>query len=767
MRLPGVREWAARAAVTAGSLLPYLPALSLNHIYVTDDVFTSDIYNGELPARVLTGQLIASGQAPVWSSSLCSGFPIAAGGIFEPISTGLFASLQTAPALSWLVIILVLIAAHGAYGLARRLGAERSGAVLAGIAFAGSGYLVTQLKHLAISMTVAWLPWGLLLLERALAPRPIAPIERQTTEQQPASTSARFRDIGLFGLVFAEQVVCGFPQSAYICGLVYALWSAMLLLKLRGRIGKVPLPLALASALVLAIGAGAMCGAPMLLPLAELGKFSDRTGAVSWEFASMAPYTWTDLLNFIVPYANGDIADSTYRGEGIFWENYGYVGAATFVLAIWGAVRAFRRPRIALLLTIVVGCMLLVLGRHTPVFRLAWKYMPGMGQFRFPTRFLAVVDLALALLGAMGLAIFRRDCTRLLAKHAPRVPGILVTAITLGTALDLFANQSHQNPFVPAREWLSPPAAVRALAGQAAQARFYAPLHNDFHMQAFRIARGWSNLDPYRLLRATVAPNTGIYWNVASVDCYAGIAPSWFVDVWGDHSRYGFVVPPMMRYRNDMILASDSYAPVLAAYGVTQVLSPVPIANAHLRGGINPDGVYQYELPGKRVRIVQRAQWVDNNREAARLLSHPDFDPDRVVFVHRHKQSPALERLVQPLDPSTRAEIVAESSRRVHVRVNAPQGGYLLLADTYYPGWHAKIDGAQTTLYRANITSRAVWLPRGAKDVEFAYDAAPFYRGLRFAGVGACLLLAWVAYFSRAARGARSFEGRGAALAES
>ena len=64
--------------------------------------------------------------------------------------------------------MLLLAAAHGAYGLARRFGADRAGAVLAGLAFAGSGYIACQLKHLAIVSTVVWLPVGLLLIDRAL-----------------------------------------------------------------------------------------------------------------------------------------------------------------------------------------------------------------------------------------------------------------------------------------------------------------------------------------------------------------------------------------------------------------------------------------------------------------------------------------------------------------------------------------------------------------------------------------------------------------------
>jgi len=752
MKSPSLLDWLARIAVSAGALLPYLPALSLNRVFVTDDVFTSDIFNGELPARVLIGQLIASGQAPVWSSDLCSGFPMAAGGIFEPLSTGLFSTLPTAPAVSLLVLTFVLIAAHGAYGLARRLGAERSGAVLAGIAFAGSGYLVTQLKHLAIVTTVAWLPWGLLLLDRALAPESPPPGAPEGPHPRPATMAARLRDLGLFGLVFAEQVLCGFPQSVYICGLVYGVWSAVLLLQVRGRLGKLPIAAVLGLALCLMMTLGALCGAPGLLPLAELAKFSDRRGALSWEFASMAPYAWTDLLNFIVPYANGDIADATYRGEGIFWENYGYVGAATFALAAWAVVRGLRRPRVALLLVIAIGCMLLVLGRHTPVYYLAWKYLPGMGKFRFPTRFLVVVDLAIAVLGGIGLSIFKRDCSRLLARYAPRAPSLLAAALVIGTAIDLFANQSHQNPFVPASEWLSPPAAVTALGRQRSAARFYAPLHNDFHMQAFSVARGWSNLEPYYLLRATVAPNTGVYWDVATADCYAGIAPSWFVDVWGDHSRHGFVVPPMMQYRENSLQTSPAYAAVLAAYGVTHVLSPVPVAHPRLIGGVNSDGIYEYEVPGRRARIVGEAELVNSNREAARKLLQPDFDPDRVLFIHRRKREFTLDGVEEPLDPRTEARIVVDESRHVRVLVNAPQGGYLLLADTYYPGWHARVDGAEATVLRANISSRAVWLPRNAKVVEFTYDATPFFRGLWFACIGSLGLVIWTIYFSRASR---------------
>lgn len=738
-----MHDIAARAAVTAGALLPYLPLLSLNQIYITDDGFASDIFNGELPVRALAGQLIAAGQAPVWSSRLCSGMPLSATSAHEPLSLGLFASLPAAAALCILVIVCVLVAAHGAYTLALRLGAERAGACLSGIAYAGSGYMVTQLKHLGIISTVVWLPWGLLLLDRALAPTSTIHARSTQTIAPSPGTWSRLRDIGLFGLVFAEQTLSGFPQSAYISGLVYAIWALVLLVRLRGRIGVVPLRAVAASALVLAVLLAVSSGAVALLPLAELGSTSDRSGNQSWQFASMLPYSWSDALNFLVPYVNGNVADGTYHAPGFFWENYGYVGAITFVLALFAAARGLRRPRVLLLSCIGIGAFSLVLGPNTPVYHFAWKYLPGMGHFRFPTRFLFVVDLVLCILGGIGLGLLRPLLDRPLGRAAPRIVRLVPSVFVLGTALDLFAHQSQQNPFVPANEWLAKPSVVLTMGDAANEARLFSPLHNHFHGLAYKAARGWVDLTPYRKLRETVAPNTGVLWGVATADCYMGIAPAWYVDVWGDHSRRGLVVPAMMRLSKDAIVASASFAPILGSYGVTHLASPIPIRDPALQQLPSTLPVHLYQLPGRRARVVPEARVVRNNQEAAVILTRPGFDPDRELLLHVPSLEPAS---APPNGPATRgrAWVVKEDSQHVRVQVEAPDGGYLLLADNFYPGWRAAVDGTATPLFRANVSSRAVRLPRGSKAVEFYYEAAPFFRGLKVTCASITLLLAWL-----------------------
>lgn len=750
-------DWTARAAVTVGALLPYLPLLSLNRLYVTDDGFTSDIFNGELPLRVLTGRMLADGQAPVWTSDLCSGLPMAAGNALDPVSLLLFASQPIARALCLYVIFLLLVAAHGAFGLARRVGADRWGATLAGVAFAGSGYVVTQLKHLAIVSTVVWLPWGLLLLDRALSNRSVDQVSQSRLDEtatdiaERPSLPLRLRDLVLFGLVYAAQVLAGFPQSVYISSIVYGLWSLALLYRLRERWRGIPIALLLAISTLGIVGLGAACGAPSILPLLELAGYSDRRAGLSFQFASMLPYSWRDLLNFLSPYANGDIADLTYTEKGLFWENYGYVGAGTLGLAVWASLRGWRRPRVLLMLGVTLGALSMVLGRHTPAFYLAWKYLPGMQSFRFPTRFLVVVDLMIAVLAALGLKVARSDLQRLLRRISPHVTKLLAPVLVIGTALDLAAHQTHQNPYVPAGEWLAPPAAVTKLGDPNAEAgspslsrhaRLYSPLHSYLHRIAYQKARGWADLTPYRELREGVAPNTGVYWRTATADCYAAISPQWYVDTWGDHSRGGLLIPSLIYWAHDSIVLHNGLPSLLASYGVTHLVSPLAIHGPGLRELENEGRAHLYAIGGQRARIVPQARVVRSSVEAAGRMTQPGFDPAREVLIHDVDTDSAefLPRVNTSQSGGT-AVVTEERSTRLRLSVNSPDGGYLVLNDTYYPGWHARVDDQAVRIYRANISVRAIRLTPGAHNVEFSYQPLAFYRGLAAACVALCCLL--------------------------
>jgi uncharacterized membrane protein YfhO len=72
--------------------------------------------------------------------------------------------------------------------------------------------------------------------------------------------------------------------------------------------------------------------------------------------------------------------------------------------------------------------------------------------------------------------------------------------------------------------------------------------------------------------------------------------------------------------------------------------------------------------------------------------------------------------------------------------------GMLILADTWYPGWIATIDGRPAPIHQAYLALRGVVLERGDHRVEFHYQPASALIGAVMSAVGilgACMLALW------------------------
>jgi hypothetical protein len=75
----------------------------------------------------------------------------------------------------------------------------------------------------------------------------------------------------------------------------------------------------------------------------------------------------------------------------------------------------------------------------------------------------------------------------------------------------------------------------------------------------------------------------------------------------------------------------------------------------------------------------------------------------------------------EPTPDPAPAQFTEDSDERVALRVDARRAGYLVLSDTYYPGWQATLDGRRADVRPADVAFRAVAIPAGRHTVAFEY----------------------------------------------
>jgi len=137
-----------------------------------------------------------------------------------------------------------------------------------------------------------------------------------------------------------------------------------------------------------------------------------------------------------------------------------------------------------------------------------------------------------------------------------------------------------------------------------------------------------------------------------------------------------------------------------------------------------------------RAFVVHETREVSDDEEALRLMRENAVDLRSTVLLARsdHREQ------VGSAAGEESAEITLYAAQQVHVSVEATTPGYLLLTDTWYPGWEAYLDGQRVELHRANVLLRAVFVPVGRHKVEFVYRPESFRRGLGISALATLLV---------------------------
>jgi hypothetical protein len=142
-------------------------------------------------------------------------------------------------------------------------------------------------------------------------------------------------------------------------------------------------------------------------------------------------------------------------------------------------------------------------------------------------------------------------------------------------------------------------------------------------------------------------------------------------------------------------------------------------------------GMKAYKNPGAipRANVVFSCRVFADEKHLLMFLESPDdFDPQRELTILRQDagawnlQSDTNESRAASIP--TEASIVVDRPDRIELRLTSasPKGAFLVLNDTYYPGWRALVDGVETKVLRTNYAFRGIKLSEGAEQVVFFFD---------------------------------------------
>ncbi|MEO8608735.1 MAG: YfhO family protein [Chloroflexota bacterium] len=137
--------------------------------------------------------------------------------------------------------------------------------------------------------------------------------------------------------------------------------------------------------------------------------------------------------------------------------------------------------------------------------------------------------------------------------------------------------------------------------------------------------------------------------------------------------------------------------------------------------------LYQNQTVLPRAFVVHDVAYnpdgVSDTESALALMRDSDFIPNKsVVFTPTQNSSYWVGgAMVNPQMIHSNATILAYTPERVDIQVDSTDEGFLLLTDTYYPGWVATVNGEMTPIYKADVMFRAVKVPPGKSTVIFEY----------------------------------------------
>ena len=733
-----------------------------------ETLYYFDITELNMPLRTYFGDSLRAGRLPLWTSRLYAGYPILAEGQAGPLyppNLLLFPWMKPWVAFNLSTVAHVAGAALFMWIFLRRF-AGRAGALVGSMAFVFSGFLVQHLMHTSMFNQTVWLPFLLWLVDHG--------IDRG---------DRRWFVAGAF--VVAVQLTAGHQQTAIYSALTVAAYMAALALPYRRGLRHGARRIA--TSLVILYGLGTALAVIQAVPTLELLSQSMRSGGIRMSMAMFG--SWMPLLypTFFFPASFGSRMCSTHWLDAVTLnhEMTAYAGVVALALALYGG-RYARGRRADFFLGLAAVSLLVALGRYSYFVQLLHAF-PLLDSLRVPARASLLTSLAVAALAAQGVDVLCGNPPGRARALSLRPIGALWLLVALAVGILLFCYGGHLFGSAPTASADSLAArlgrevrtdmvlrlGLLAATTAAAALAIRRPQWRRLIAGAFVALAAVDGMSYAAGRNPTLPPS---YWETPPrvvAELRQGLGHQRFEIVdpaptgVAAHSATGWIRGNGFQLEGKEPLPSN----LCLMYGVRRIEGNLPLRLERWKR-------LTWDAPGLKRQLLQPKLLVRREGDTFRVVRREE-DVRRAWLVHRvHHQPPGREsqrRLVSlvrdPLreamveaPPETRLPVVVptvepervvierddEESMTLRVRAAAP--GLLVVADAYYPGWVAQVDGRPTPIYPTDILLRGVFVHAGEHTVTFRYRPVSFRVGV----VGSLLALVVAGWLLRKPPGAEA-----------
>jgi len=785
-----------RREVFLALLLAPLISLLFFHYALGEMVYFRDLFHEFYPLKFYLAEQLRQGRLPLWNPYVLMGMPYLAElstACFYPLNF-LFLFLSPLEGLRYYLFLHYPFAGLGLYFWLRDLKLRPAAAAIGALSFAFSGYLAAQHCNLIYLISPCYWPWALLCFRRAiiaagyryaLASGLMIALPFLAGEPQGAGIAA------VIGVAYA--LFTAFSETDF---------------RSPGALARASVRPFYLIAISLSFAAGLamiqFLPAWELSRYTERAQGLPLDQVTCWSFypLRLLELIWPNLWGLPWPedhFWGGFMTDWCFP---LPWTLGLYLG----LWPLLAAALAFRRkvtglkPVAVFLAVLCVLALLLAFGRYTPFYTIAYYVIPGLRRFRYPEKYLALFSLGIAGLAGLGTQQFlendppgRRwrsamrillgglillalafflgqdaveqwfgdflrqprvghlrpadatdallwalartgavalglglilELTRLKPRARTYLPGLLL----LLTGLDLYTADRPLVPTAPTWLYTRPSLAAELIRRHQPEGEEKFRLFRDVRLEDSYGPLLESALPTHVLLRIwqkdTLKPNWNVVLDLEQMSGYTPAAPEGINQLWREGMTFDMVRSFNIKY-------------ALVAYDWS-MFDIHPEAKA-LEYDQN-DNFRLLLLEGyfPRAYVVPHARAVGSEAEAVARLQRLDLKQQVVLIT------------TDPLPPETEggtfvpAQVKSYQPERVELEVQTGHPGWLVLADTYFPGWEASVNGRPAKIYRANYLARAVRVEAGQSRIVFVYRPQSYLwgRAITLATLG--LALVWL-----------------------